>query len=89
MMKQVDVHYLCIKDFHLKLDCTAEEGLAAQAHAKCAEFGVTGYGVGPIYMKDEEAVNKAFAYAKLVGVKVLVGVPHDTIDRSASPQQNF
>jgi inosose dehydratase len=79
MMKQVDVHYLCIKDFHLKMDCTAEE--VAAFHAKCAEFGVTGYGVGPIYMKDEEAVNKAFAYAKLVGVKVLVGVPHDTVEK--------
>jgi inosose dehydratase len=79
MMKQVDVHYLCIKDFHLKLNCTAEE--AAAFHAKCAEFGVKGYGVGPIYMKDEAAVNNAFAYAKRVGVKVLVGVPHDTIDK--------
>jgi sugar phosphate isomerase/epimerase len=79
MMKQVDVHYLCIKDFHLKMDCTAEE--VAAFHAKCAEFGVKGYGVGPIYMKDEEAVNKAFAYAKLVGVKTLVGVPHDTINK--------
>jgi sugar phosphate isomerase/epimerase len=79
MMKQVAVHYLCIKDFHLKMDSTAEE--VAAFHAKCAEFGVKGYGVGPIYMKDEEAVNKAFAYAKLVGVKVLVGVPHDTIEK--------
>jgi len=79
MMKQVDVHYLCIKDFHLKQDCTAEESKAF--HEKCASFGVTGYGVGPIYMSNEEAVNKAFAYAKLVGVKVLVGVPYDTVDQ--------
>ncbi|MEI6645864.1 MAG: sugar phosphate isomerase/epimerase family protein [bacterium] len=79
MMKQVDVHYLCIKDFHLKMDCTVED--VAAFHVKCAEFGVKGYGVGPIYMKDEEAVNKAFAYAKLVGVKVLVGVPHDMIEK--------
>jgi inosose dehydratase len=73
MMKQVDVHYLCIKDFHLKQECTADEAKAF--HEKCASFGVTGYGVGPIYMLNEESVKKAFAYAKVVGVKVLVGIP--------------
>jgi sugar phosphate isomerase/epimerase len=73
MMKQVDVHYLCIKDFHLKQECTAEEAKAF--HEKCASFGVTGYGVGPIYMLNEGDVKKAFAYAKVVGVKVLVGIP--------------
>jgi len=73
MLKKVDVHYLCIKDFHLPIKSTAEE--IAAFHEKCASFGVTGYGVGPIYMSSEEAVNNAFAYAKRVGVKVLVGVP--------------
>jgi len=73
MMKQVDVRYLCIKDFMLKQECTPEEAKAF--HEKCATFGVTGYGVGPIYMLNEEAVRKAFAYAKVVGVKVLVGIP--------------
>jgi len=73
MMKQVDVRYLCIKDFHLKQECTPEEAKAF--HEKCASFNVTGYGVGPIYMHNEEEVKKAFAYAKTVGVKVLVGIP--------------
>lgn len=73
MLKQVDVHFLCIKDFHLPLNSTDEE--IAAFHAKCRNFGVTGYGVGPIYMGSEEEVTKAFAYAKRVGVKTLVGVP--------------
>lgn len=73
MMKKVDAHYLCIKDFHLPLKATDEE--IAAFHAKCKSFGVTGYGVGPIYMGSEEEVNNAFAYAKRVGVKTVVGVP--------------
>jgi sugar phosphate isomerase/epimerase len=79
MMKRVDVHYLCIKDFHLKLDCTAEE--AAGFHATCKAAGVTGYGVGPIYMDTEEKAKQAFDYAKRVGVKVLVGVPFEMVNK--------
>ena len=33
-------------------------------------------GVGPIYMKSEAEVDRAFAYAKRVGVNLLVGVPN-------------
>ena len=86
MLKKVDVHYLCIKDFHLPLKSTAEE--VAAFHEKCKSFGVTGYGVGPIYMGSEEEVNAAFAYAKLVGVKTLVGVPFKMVEkkRTASPE---
>ena len=73
-MKQLDVHYLCIKDFHLPYSATAAEIKAF--HRKCADHGVTGYGVGPIYMKKGEA-RKYFDYAKAVGVKVLVAVPFE------------
>ncbi len=86
MVKKVDVHYLCIKDFHLPLKSTDEE--IAAFHAKCQSFGVTGYGVGPIYMGTEQEVTDAFAYAKRVGVKILVGVPFKMVDkkRTASPE---
>ena len=86
MLKKIDVHYLCIKDFHLPLKSTDEE--IAAFHETCKSFGVTGYGVGPIYMGSEEEVNAAFAYAKRVGVKTLVGVPFKMVDkkRVASPE---
>lgn len=86
MLKKVDVHYLCIKDFHLALKSTDEE--IAAFHEKCKSFGVTGYGVGPIYMGSEEEVSAAFAYAKRVGVQTLVGVPFKMVDkkRTASPE---
>lgn len=72
-MEKSDVHYLCIKDFHLPLD--SDEKQIADFHAKLKSKGVTGYAVGPIYMKTEEEVDRAFNYAKRVGVKLIVGVP--------------
>jgi sugar phosphate isomerase/epimerase len=73
-LQKADVHYLCIKDFHLPLDASDQQ--IADFHAKCASYGVTGYGVGPIYMETEEEADRAFAYARRVGVKILVGVPN-------------
>jgi sugar phosphate isomerase/epimerase len=73
MLQRIDVHYLCIKDFHLPLN-SGEEQIAA-FHAKLKEANVTGYGVGPIYMNNEAEVDRAFEYAKRVGVSLIVGVP--------------
>ncbi|MBR4170653.1 MAG: sugar phosphate isomerase/epimerase [Kiritimatiellae bacterium] len=75
VMKKVDVHYLCIKDFHLSLNSTDEQIQAF--HEKCAKYDVKGYGCGPIYMGSEDAARKAFEYAKRCGVKILVGVPYE------------
>jgi sugar phosphate isomerase/epimerase len=73
-LKTTDVQYLCIKDFHLPFSSTDDEIKAF--HSKLAEYGVIGYGVGPIYMKTKEEVDRAFDYAKRVGVKLIVGVPN-------------
>lgn len=72
-LQRLDIHYLCIKDFHLPYDCTDEQIKAL--HAKCATYNVTGYAVGPINMKTKEEIDHAFEYAKRVGVKTMVGVP--------------
>lgn len=73
-LERCDVHYLCIKDFHLPVESTDDE--IAAFHAKLKEHGVTGYAVGPLYMKTEADVDKYFEYAKRVGVKTIVGVPN-------------
>ena len=73
-MQRADVHYLCIKDFHLPMNSTDEQ--IAAFHAKLKEKGVTGYAVGPVYMKTKEDVDRGFEYAKRVGVKLIVGVPN-------------
>lgn len=74
IMQKCDVKHLCIKDFHLPLNSTDEQ--IAAFHAKLASKGVTGYAVGPIYMRSEQDIDNAFAYAKRVGVKLIVGVPN-------------
>ena len=73
-LKRADVHYLCIKDFHLPMTSTDEQ--IAEFQAKLKANGVTGYAVGPIYMKSDADIDKAFAYAKRVGVKLIIGVPN-------------
>ncbi|MFO7937917.1 MAG: sugar phosphate isomerase/epimerase [Kiritimatiellia bacterium] len=87
MMKKVDAHYLCIKNFHLPETCTAGE--AAAFHKKCAEYGVTGYGCGPLYMDSHEAAEKAFEYVKRVGVKTLVGVPYKKVGKKRVEDQEL
>lgn len=73
-LRKCDVHYFCIKDFHLPLNSTDEQ--IAAFRAKLAANGVTGYAVGPIYMRSEAEIDRAFDYAKRVGVKLIVGVPN-------------
>ncbi|MBQ3806360.1 MAG: DUF1080 domain-containing protein [Kiritimatiellae bacterium] len=74
-MKELDLHSLCVKDFHLKLDCTQEEADAFKA--KLAEAGIVPVGVGPIYADTEELARKGFEQAKKLGVRVVVGVPFE------------
>ena len=74
VMQKMDMHYLCIKDFHLPLNSNPAQ--IAEFHAKLAEKGVTGYAVGPIYMRSQKEIDDAFAYAKRVGVRLVVGVPN-------------
>ncbi len=72
-LEKTNVHYLCIKDFHLPFNSTEQQ--IADFHSKLKSKGVTGYAVGPIYMKSEQEVDRAFEYAKKAGVKLIVGVP--------------
>lgn len=78
MMKKTDVHYLCIKDFHLPYNSTAEQITAF--HQKLKDADVIGYAVGPIYTKTHQEIDNAFDYAKRVGVDLIVGIPnHDDL----------
>ena len=82
IMRSLDLHYLCVKDFHHKYDSTDAE--IAAFKAKCAKYGVTGYGLGPLYTKSNEAVRKYFEFAKRFGAKTIVGVPYDPTDAKDS-----
>lgn len=73
MIKKLEVNFLCIKDFHLPLDANADTIKAF--HAQLAASNVTGYAVGPIYCRTREEMDRAFEYAKRVGVDLIVGIP--------------
>ena len=72
-LEKLDVHYLCVKNFHLPFDSIAAQ--IAEFKKKCADRGVTPYGVGPISMSTPDEAKKYFDYAAALGVGVLVGIP--------------
>ena len=78
LLKRLDVRYLCIKDFHLPF--TATDAQIAEFKQKCADHGVTGYGLGPVYMDSQDKARQTFEFAKRVGVKTVVGVPFEMKD---------
>ena len=73
MMKRVAVTTLSLKDFHMPLNSTQEQINAVLDKFKAA--GIKVYTVGVIYMKTEADVDQAFEYAKMAGVKMIVGAP--------------
>ena len=79
-LKSLDVKYFSVKDWWLPLDATA--GQMEQFKAKCAEYGIEGYILGPIYMHSEEEVDRTFDYAARYGAPMFIGVPdYALIDR--------
>ena len=73
-LKSMDVKYFSVKDWWLPLDSTKEQMDAFKA--KCREAGVEPYILGPIYMRSEADVDRAFAYAERYGSDVFIGVPN-------------
>jgi inosose dehydratase len=73
IMKIIGVTNLSLKDFHMPLNSTQEQIDAVLQQFKAA--GINVYTVGVIYMKTKESVDQAFSYAKMAGVKMIVGAP--------------
>ena len=73
MMKRVGVTNLSLKEIHLPI--AASDSQISEVVGKYKAGGINVYTVGVIYMKTKEAVDNAFAYAKKVGVNMIVGVP--------------
>lgn len=74
MMKRIGVSNLSLKDIHLPVNST--DAQISDAMAKFKAGGINIYTVGVIYMKTKDAVDAAFAYAKKLGVNMIVGVPN-------------
>jgi inosose dehydratase len=73
IMNYVGVNFLSVKDFHMPLNSTQEQINSVIGKFRAA--GITVYTVGVIYMKTEAEVDQAFEYAKMAGVKMIVGAP--------------
>ncbi len=73
MAQRVGLKNVCFKSMHLPLDASSEQ--IAQTLEKVKAAGLNLYGGGVIAMKNAEAVNQAFDYAKAAGMSVIVGVP--------------
>lgn len=65
--------HLCVKDRHLPFSATPAQ--TAVFRSKCADHGVTPYGVGPITMCTADEARRYFDYAATLGVDLVVGVP--------------
>lgn len=73
IMNRVGINNLSVKDFHLPL--TSDRQKIDEVLGKFKAGGINVYAVGVIYMKTEAEVDRAFDYAKRVGVDLIVGVP--------------
>jgi inosose dehydratase len=73
MMKRTGVTNLSLKDFHMPMNSTQDQINAVLDKFKTA--GINVYTVGVVYMKTQESVDQAFEYAKMAGVKMIVGAP--------------
>jgi len=77
MTKQLGLKKITLKDMHLPMTITPEQ--MAEVHKKMKEAGIELSSCGVVYMKTEEKVHKGFAYAKLAGIKMMVGVPEQSL----------
>jgi inosose dehydratase len=73
MMKRTGVTNLSLKDFHLPMNSTQEQ--ITSVLDKFKSSGINVYTVGVVYMKTQESVDQAFEYARMAGVKMIVGAP--------------
>jgi sugar phosphate isomerase/epimerase len=73
MTASLGLDAICLKSMHLPLEASDADLAAAAAKAK--EAGILIYGGGVITMKNTQAVDRAFEYAKAAGMTKIIGVP--------------
>lgn len=73
MMQRIGIANLSLKDFHLPMNSTREQ--IDEVIGKFKTAGINVYTVGVVYMKTQESVDQAFEYAKMAGIKMIVGAP--------------
>jgi len=76
-IKQVNLHYVSIKDAHLKMNSTTEE--RKDVVQKFKDAGILPISCGVVSMNNEADCVNAFAYAKDIGVPVIVAYPKPAV----------
>ena len=74
IMKEIDCHYLGLKEGSIGYDASDAE--IAAYKAKLAEFGVETLSAGPEYFKTADQARALFAFAKRWGMKYVSVVPY-------------
>lgn len=73
IMKRVEVTNLSMKDIYMPLNSDQKSIASVMNDFKSA--GINVYTVGVIYMKTTQEADQAFEYARMAGVKMIVGAP--------------
>jgi inosose dehydratase len=73
IMNKVGVSNLSLKDVYLPMNSTQEK--ITEVITKFKDAGINVYTLGVIYMKTQQSVDQAFEYARMAGVKLIIGAP--------------
>jgi inosose dehydratase len=74
IMKKVGVLNLSMKDVYMPMNSTQEK--ITEVMTKFKDAGINVYTLGVIYMKSQQSVDQAFEYARMAGVKLIIGAPN-------------
>jgi inosose dehydratase len=77
MTKRLGLKKITLKDKHLPLDSSEEK--IKEAVEKISSAGLDLVSCGVIYMTTQEELTQAFRYAKMLGVKVIIGAPDSSL----------
>src|ERR1035438_5410514 len=82
MLKQMNVRYINIKEFHLPVNSTPDEIKAARKEFEDAGFIIEGGGNVSFSKDDDQDIRHKFEYAKLAGMPIIVCAPtHVTLPK--------
>ncbi len=73
MTSKLGLKHIALKSFHLPLESTKDEIIAAAAKVRSA--GLDLYGCSVVVLEKENDVNQAFEYARNAGMRMIIGQP--------------
>ncbi len=73
MTQRLGLKYIALKSFHLPLESTKDEIIAASEKVRAG--GLDLYGCSVVVLQNENEVNQVFEYAKAAGMKIIVTQP--------------